>query len=283
MPTLARSCRRRKHKHATNPALARPGAGPGVNLDRRLDRWAAISANLDRLGIEATRIAAVDKETLAGDPALLGMGGGHVACARSHYKAMQALVDSGAPAALILEDDVEVGEEVPALLSSLEWWPGEHGLMKLESTIAPDTRIWLGPAVGATPSGRALKPIMRNHLGAYGYLIDYDAALEVLDIAPATPMPIDHLLFNLGNSHLAHRLRPLQMTPGVIRHLPYGMFGSDTGGDRIHGRKLWKPGYMTRLLLKKRWIWAAARGRCERTGVGYLPGLTANRNAAGAG
>ena len=251
-----------------------------INLDRRPDRWAAMSAQLDRLGIEATRIAAVDKESLAGDPALLRMGAGHVACARSHYKAMQALVDCGAPAALVLEDDVEVGEEVPALIASLEWWPGEHGLVKLQSTIAPDRRIWLGPAVGATPSGRALRPIMGNHLGAYGYLIDYDAALEVLETAPATPMPIDHLLFNLGNSHLAHSLAPLQMTPGAIRHLPYGMFGSDTGESRVDGRKLWKPGCMTRLLLRTAWIKATARGRSERTGVGYLPGRKPDRNAA---
>ena len=112
-----------------------------INLDRRPDRWAAMSAQLDRLGIEAARIPAIDKESLAGDPALLRMGAGHVACARSHYKAMQALVDCGASAALVLEDDVEVGEEVPALISSLEWWPGEHGLVKLQSTIAPDRRI----------------------------------------------------------------------------------------------------------------------------------------------
>ncbi len=77
-----------------------------INLDRRPDRWTAVRGQLDRIGIEATRIPAIDKESLAGDPALLKMGAGHVACARSHYKAMQALVDCGAPAALILEDDV---------------------------------------------------------------------------------------------------------------------------------------------------------------------------------
>ncbi len=251
-----------------------------INLDRRPDRWAAMSAQLDRLGIEAVRIPAIDKESLAGDQALLRMGAGHVACARSHYKAMQCLVDCGASAALVLEDDVEVGEEVPALIASLEWWPGEHGLVKLQSTIAPDRRIWLGPAVGATPSGRALRPIMHNHLGAYGYLIDYDAALEVLEIAPATPMPIDHLLFNLGNSHLAHSLAPLQMTPGAIRHLPYEKFGSDTGESRVNGRKLWKPGCMTRLLLRTAWIKATARGSSERAGVGYLSAGKLDRSAA---
>ena len=173
-----------------------------INLDRRPDRWKAMSAQLDRLGMDAMRIPAIDKETLAGDPALLRLGAGHVACARSHYKAMQALVASRAPAALILEDDVEIGEAVPALIETVDWWPGEHGVVKLESTVKPDEQIWLGEPVGATPDGRTLQPIAYSHLGAYGYLIDYDAALNVLDIAPATPMPIDHLLFDFANSFL---------------------------------------------------------------------------------
>ena len=36
-----------------------------INLDRRPDRWQAISERLDRLGIEASRIAAVDAHRIA--------------------------------------------------------------------------------------------------------------------------------------------------------------------------------------------------------------------------
>ena len=35
-----------------------------INLDRRPDRWKAMSAQLDRLGIPAERIPAVDAEEL---------------------------------------------------------------------------------------------------------------------------------------------------------------------------------------------------------------------------
>ena len=112
---------------------------------------------------------------------------------------------------------------------------------------------------------------MRKHLGAYGYLVDYDAALEGLEIAPATPMPRSILLFDLGNSHIAHSLSPLQMMPGVVRNLPYEMFGSDTGEGRVNGRKLWKPGRTTLLFLEKTWIWAAAWGSAEKAAVGYPP------------
>ena len=35
-----------------------------INLDRRPDRWKAISANLDRIGVKAERIPAVDARLL---------------------------------------------------------------------------------------------------------------------------------------------------------------------------------------------------------------------------
>ncbi|MCY4320141.1 MAG: hypothetical protein OXE76_13370, partial [Alphaproteobacteria bacterium] len=101
--------------------------------------------------------------------------------------------------------------------------------------------------------------------------------------APATPIPIDHLLFNLGNSRLAHKLSPLQMTPGVVRHLPFERFGSDMGASRINGQKLWKPGYMTRLGLRKTWIMSTVRGQSKRAGVDYLAGPVSNQAVAGAG
>ena len=232
-----------------------------INLDRRPDRWEAMAAQLDRLGIEAVRISAVDKETLAGEPALRKLGGGHVACARSHYRAMQAFVDSRAPATLILEDDAEVGESVRALIESPQWWPGEYGLVQLESARKPDMRLRLGAPVGATPDGRALRPIVRKHVGGCGYLIDYDAALQVLEIAPAVPMPIDHLLFDLRNSRLALSLRPLQMTPGPVRHLPRGMFGSETGESRVNGRRVWRSSPVLRA-----WLILAARVRALASG-----------------
>ena len=49
-------------------------------------------------------------------------------------KAMRALLDTDAPAALILEDDAEVGASVPAIIQSVEWWPEGHGLVKLDSS-----------------------------------------------------------------------------------------------------------------------------------------------------
>ena len=239
-----------------------------INLDRRPDRWQAMAAQLDRLGIEAERIPAIDREELAGDPALLRLGAGHVACVRSHYKAMQALVDRNAPAALILEDDVEIGEQTVPLIASPDWWPGEHGLVKLESWRAK--RTWLGAPECLTPDGRPLRRILHRYLGAAGYLIDYDAALEVLEVAPAAPMPMDHLLFDIVNSPLAYSLRPMQMVPGAIRQ-QHDLFGSETGESRVGGSHHWKAGLAVKSVRKLPLLWAMARGQAEKLAVGYRP------------
>ena len=238
-----------------------------INLDRRPDRLAIVTDNLDRIGLSFTRIRAIDGQTLDSDPATRRMGAGHVACCRSHYKAMAALLETGAPAALILEDDVEVSPAVPALLASLDWWPEGHGAVKLESTTRERRRIWLGRPVGRTPDGRELSPILHSHLGAYGYLIGRRAAAEVAALAPETPLPIDHLLFNLTNSAFARRLRPLQATPAAIRHLPLDRVGSDTGSSRIGGRKRWKAARLARLPSKLGWGLSVLAGRARRRPV----------------
>lgn len=143
-------------------------------------------------------------------------------------KAMRALLDTDAPAALILEDDAEVGASVPAIIQSVEWWPEGHGLVKLDSsyTDREKDRVVVGDRVGSTPDGRSLHPIIFQHMGAYGYLIDRATAGQVLGVAPDVPMPIDQLLFAprgsaLKDSPLARHAQPLQMTPGAVRHPPY--------------------------------------------------------------
>lgn len=242
-----------------------------INLDRRPDRWEAMSAQLDRLGIEAVRIAAIDKHGLRiDDPALDRLTEGHVACLHSHCKAVEAFLDTDSPAALIMEDDVEIGAEIPQLITDLSWWPPEYGVVKLQSAINLETLVWLGKPVGFTPTGRPLRPIRHSALGAYGYLIDRTTAWGIKALRPTDlHMPIDHVLFDLKNSRLARRQRALQMTPGAVRHLPYECFGSETGESKIDGRKLWKPSRAIRLFHRIRWFAAIATGNAKKDSVSY--------------
>ena len=102
-----------------------------INLDRSKDRWKLISENLDQIGLDATRISAIDKAQLHDHPATLRLGVGHVACLQSHCKAMAAFLATDAPAALVLEDDAELSSAVPDIIRDIDWWPEEHGVVHL--------------------------------------------------------------------------------------------------------------------------------------------------------
>ena len=242
-----------------------------INLDRSTDRWQLICENLDQVGLKATRIAAIDGLSLADDPSTKLLGAGPVACARSHYKAMAAFLKCAAPAALILEDDANVGTSVPSIIQSLDWWPQGHGLVKLESVNKARRRIWLGCSVGFTPDGRTLHPIVYKHMGGYGYLIDRNTAEQVLAISPNVPMPIDQLLFHVVNSQIARRARPLQVVPGAIQHRPLEQVGSDirTSGWVKSPRPVWKPSHFVRLnhMLLRGWV--SMTGRARRIHVSF--------------
>ncbi len=242
-----------------------------INLDRSTDRWQLVRENLDRIGLKVTRIVAIDGLSLPSDPSTRLLGAGTVACALSHYKAMAAFLKCAAPAALILEDDADVGASVPSIIQSLDWWPQGHGLVQLVSQRRARNRIWLGHSVGVTPDGRTLHPIVYKHMGGYGYLIDRDSAEQVLGVAPNVPMPIDHLLFHVANSKIARRARPLQVVPGAVQHRPFEQVGSDieTRGWVKSPRPVWKPSHFVRLNRTLLRSWAMMTGRAQRVHVPF--------------
>ena len=252
---------------------ARPAKVFVINLDRQPDRWEAMSEQLTRLGIGATRIPAIDKHKLRiDDPALDRLPKGPVACLRSHYRAVETFLDTDASAALIMEDDVEIGTEIVELISDLSWWPPGYGLVKLQSAIRPEILVWLGKPVGSTNFGRLLRPIRHSALGSYGYLIDRETAWRIKGLTPAgLHMPIDHVLFDLKNSWIARRLHPLQMIPGAIRHLPYEVFGSEIGDAEIGRRKLWKASRAFRVYHHVFWIANVVSGNAKIYSIPFAP------------
>ena len=199
-----------------------------INLDRRPDRLASISENLQKIGVPWERVPAIDGMNLQGTKWL---DQSSLACSLSHRKAMRTLLDSPHPAALILEDDAEAGGDAPALLESAGWWPRGHGILKLD---APPGRWLLGPRKGLAPTGRALHEIPYWGILATGYLIDRSAAETVLASPDCAFSPIDAVLFHLGWSRTARKLRPLWVVPAVVR--PREELGSDIEGHRTAGR-----------------------------------------------
>ena len=192
-----------------------------INLDRRPDRWAAISARLARLGIEATRISAVDAKQLAGmegapsRPRVVAA----IANMQSQAEAMRLLLESDCPGALILEDDAVLASDTPTLLESVEWWPAGSDIVRLE-TGYHERRPLYRPC-GRTPAGRDLRRVGKWVGGAAAYLINRRGAHRVIE-AFADPVrtsdrtrSVDHTLFDLPVSKIARHLNPVQIVPAM--------------------------------------------------------------------
>ncbi len=253
-----------------------------INLDRRPDRWEAMSAQLDRLGIEATRVQAIDARLLAdqdkweaetnGNPPDRMIGIGDEACTLSHYKALGAFLATDAPAALILEDDVELAPDTPGLLADMEWWPPPpFGLVKIETTF--ELPRLLGRPVGRTPSGRAMRELCRWNGGGGAYMVNREAAGFVLDAGTPLRMPIDHLIFNRVDSTAARNLRPIQVCPAMARQ-QLDKWESDTEPTRI-AKQGWKDDRRTARGRFRRigfWLWTIqmrARGKARKVLLRY--------------
>jgi len=86
-----------------------------INLERSTDRRAAMDAQLQRLGLTGVRrLAAIDAQTLA--PGSAAITPGERACFLSHTEAI-AHANPG-EALLVLEDDAQLSEALPAALRS---------------------------------------------------------------------------------------------------------------------------------------------------------------------
>jgi GR25 family glycosyltransferase involved in LPS biosynthesis len=74
-----------------------------INLERRPDRLARISADLHRAGLTFEVQVAVDGQLETHEPKFLSKGA--IGCWKSHVNAMRRLVQAKAPFGLVLEDD----------------------------------------------------------------------------------------------------------------------------------------------------------------------------------
>ena len=74
-----------------------------INLKRRPDRLARISADLHRAGLSFETQVAVDGQLETYEPKFLSKGA--IGCWKSHVNSMQRIVEARAPYGLILEDD----------------------------------------------------------------------------------------------------------------------------------------------------------------------------------
>ena len=184
-----------------------------INLDRRPDRWGTLSARCDKLGIRVERVPAIDARTIERSGSLTS---GEAACAMSHCKALRAFLATDRPAAMVLEDDVEMASDMIALLRGIDWWPRRTNLIKCDNP-GEKPRI-LGRSRGKTPTGRDLHQVMLSAAGAGAYLLNRPAATLAVEQCENPVLPMDVALFDLRRSEAARKLRPLQVVPAMAIH-----------------------------------------------------------------
>ena len=154
-----------------------------INLDRSPNRLKKISAQLDRLGLNWQRVTAVDGATLNMDditvldtPRFHQQHGkpplpGELGCYLSHIKALEALLSTDHEWGLILEDDADLGDGLPAVINALLEQPQAWDLVKLSG-------MHSGTPVKAQKllSGQDLCIALSSYTGASCYLVNRYAA-----------------------------------------------------------------------------------------------------------
>ena len=240
-----------------------------INLDRRPDRMAIMEAQLDRLGLPFERIRAVDANTLLVDdvhkPPYMDLGAR--ACLLSHGRVLWRFQTTDQPAALILEDDVELAHDLPQLCESAEWWIDKTPLVKLD--IARHRSKLMGPVVGEAPGGRAMRQILRWQGGAGAYLVARPACETLLEAYEKADMPVDHLLFDLRMSELGRRFRPVLLSPAAALHPSEdsNMKEWRQTAPRKKRKRYIRRRRSQRYMMKTRWWWLT--GRARRMKVDY--------------
>ena len=223
-----------------------------INLDRRQDRLATITRDLDRLGLSFERVAATDARCIEYNGPLTR---GEAACAMSHCAALRMFLDTDHDAAIIMEDDITMSSDIKALLTGTDWWPQQACLFKLDIPGEKRRRRRIcGRPVGKTPTGRTLHPVMLRQTGAGAYLVSRSAAKRIIGEGRSLTLPIDRILFDLRLSKTARTMRPLQVLPAMVIH---DHEGSDLQAERLSAGRYRTPRrLLVRSYARKVWVFA---------------------------
>lgn len=192
-----------------------------INLDRRPDRLAYITAEFARAGLPFERIAAVDAQ----DPAVAAaaarvpptaagprMSAGAYGCFQSHREFWRRLVASGDSWGMVFEDDVVLADGIGAYLAD-GWVPPDADLVKLE-TYNRRIHVATGPSLAAGP--RRLAHLRSFNKGTGCYVISGPLAARLLAATETFAEPIDDYLFNAEVSPVVSGLVTYQMIPAPV-------------------------------------------------------------------
>jgi glycosyl transferase family 25 len=211
-----------------------------INLDRAPERWARITAQLQRLGLPCTRLPAVDARALTptqhaaldearyrhlhGKTPVMG----ELGCYLSHVEVMRQFLASSAEAALVLEDDALLHDSLPAVLRGLLQNPTRWDMVKL-SAVHSGTPV---PVLTVAP-GHSLAVMLSRCTGSSAYLMNRRAATAYAGGLLPMSLPYDHV-FDLG---WRFGLKVRMVTPTPCTHdeqIPTTIETAPTASRKFH-------------------------------------------------
>ena len=209
-----------------------------INLDTDTHRCSRVARRLAELGLPWERFSAVDGHRLEPhqedliDRASAATRGlefspGAIGCWLSHHEAQRMVAEGADPMALILEDDLAIGDDLPDVLERIE--RGEAGRFdvirlhryKMRRKFVPVYRI----------GGNSLGFVRPTDSGAQAYVITREAARRLIASIPRMVQLADHALYE----HWTHGLVVCSIDPPVVLH-------DDEGRSSIGARPLPPPG-----------------------------------------
>jgi glycosyl transferase family 25 len=191
-----------------------------INLDRSPERDASFRAECAGVGIDPTRVAAVDGRTLPDDliasmgprtSGEYGVGYGEIGCFLSHVRVWE-MVAAGTPEwVFVCEDDIHFASDAAAFLQTANWLPPEADLVKAETAFQ---RVLLTKQPHAVAFGHGLFQLYSAHGGTAGYFVSRKGARKLLELTGNSCDPVDQLMFNpkLG---ISTELQIWQIDPAI--------------------------------------------------------------------
>jgi glycosyl transferase family 25 len=192
-----------------------------INLDRAPDRLERIRAQLERLQLPWTRLAAIDARALSpeqraalDEPAYCRLHGkapvlGELGCYLSHLEVMRAFLASPFDFALVLEDDVLLESNLPAVLESMIAHASRWDVAKLSAVHSGTPVRYLQLA-----QGHWLAVMLTRCTGSSAYIMNRRAAQSYAGGLLPMRLPYDHV-FDQG---WRFRLKVRLVTPTPCGH-----------------------------------------------------------------
>ncbi len=193
-----------------------------INLEDAVERRRRVCAALDELGLPFELFPAVDGRRLTPEQEALidyaafrhdgwAVRAGGLGCWLSHRALLADMVRNGPDVMAVLEDDIELAPELPAVLEALGRSAELFGIVFLHRgrevrRFVPRHRLKTGHRLGW---------LRWSHFGTQGYVVTRPAARRFLEAFPRVRLDIDRALA----AYWRTGLDTYCIRPPVLRHL----------------------------------------------------------------